>query len=54
MADLHDTPATLAKQTLANALRPLRHDCTGSVPWPVATYVAGVLLALLSAPFVPY
>lgn len=54
MPDLHDTPAALAEQTVADALRPLRNDCTASVPWPVAAYVAGVLLALLSAPFVPY
>ncbi|WP_157118895.1 hypothetical protein [Azohydromonas lata] len=50
MADLYATDATLAEQAVADAFAHARNDRAGSLAWEVAGCIAGLLLALLSAP----
>ena len=54
MPDLHDTDEALAEQTVADAFACTRDDRVRSFPWHVVGFLAGLLLALLSAPFVAY
>lgn len=54
MPDLHDTDDALAEQATADVFNQTRNDRARSFPWDVLGFIAGVLLALASAPFVPY
>ncbi len=54
MPDLHDTDDALADQAVADAFACTRDDRARSFRWDVLGFIAGVLLALLSAPFFPY
>jgi hypothetical protein len=50
MHRLYDTDDTLAEQALADAFRHTRNDHARSLAWEIAGCVAGLVLALLSAP----
>ncbi|WP_298233910.1 hypothetical protein [uncultured Azohydromonas sp.] len=50
MGDLYATDAALAEQAVADAFTHTRNDRTGSFAWEVAGCIAGLVLALLSAP----
>ena len=54
MPDLHNTDEALAEQAMADAFACTRDDRARSFPWDVLGFIAGLLLALLSAPFFPY
>ncbi|WP_157118925.1 hypothetical protein [Azohydromonas lata] len=53
MPDVHDTDKALAKQAAADVFDHTR-DRPRSFPWDVLGFIAALLLALASAPFVPY
>lgn len=54
MDDPYATDPALAEQATADAFEHTRNDRARSVPWDVLGFLAGLLLALASAPFVSY
>lgn len=54
MPDLNDTDEALAEQTTADTFNHTRNDQPRTFPWDVLGFIAGLLLALASAPFVSY
>ena len=54
MADPYATDAALAEQATADAFEHSAYDRARSIPWDVLGFLAGLLLALASAPLVSY
>ncbi|WP_157270606.1 hypothetical protein [Azohydromonas aeria] len=54
MGDLYATDAALAEQATADAFEHSTCDRARLIPWDVLGFLAGLLLALASAPFVSY
>jgi hypothetical protein len=54
MPDLHDTDKALAEQATADVFNHTRNDRAWSFPWDLLGFIAGLLLTLATAPFVPY
>jgi hypothetical protein len=50
MRDLHKSDDALAEQAMADTFTHTRNDRARSLAWEVAGCIAGLVLALLSAP----